>query len=161
MAGCVGGADSRAGPVGERAVGVGDAQSGGSVVGESLLGGRAVALAQRAHHVAQAGGAVVQDVAGDGAALVLVGVEQGRVGAVEEGGELPAEVVGVLDAGVHALAASRGVDVRRVACQEDAPGAVVVGQDYVDPMEGVPFRVLDDHAGDAGAVSEDAAEQFQ
>ena len=57
----------------------------------------------------------------EGDALGLVGVEQRGVGAsVQHRGELPGEVHGVADAGVHPLAADGAVDVRGVAEQEGA-----------------------------------------
>ena len=52
--------------------------------------------------------------------LGLVAVEQLRPAApCRDQGELPRQIAGVLDARVHALAADRGMDVRRVAGEED------------------------------------------
>src|SRR3712207_6975188 len=52
--------------------------------------------------------------------LGVVGVEEAlRCGPVDHLGQLPAQVHRVLDAGVEALAADRGVHVRRVAGQQD------------------------------------------
>ena len=65
----------------------------------------------------------VRAAAGDGNPLGFVGVEQRRPRAAgDDEGQLPAEVVRVLEARVHALRADRAVDVRRVAQQEAAAG---------------------------------------
>jgi hypothetical protein len=61
------------------------------------------------------GGRGVDDGPGDGTALRGVAVEKGLTGASRgDEGELPAQVVGVLHAGVHPLATDRAVAVRRV-----------------------------------------------
>src|SRR6266705_5326203 len=59
--------------------------------------------------------------AADRAAFGVVGVEQRLLGQPSgDQGELPAQVPGFLDAGVHALRAGWAVDVGGVAGQEDA-----------------------------------------
>ena len=59
-------------------------------------------------------------------ALGLIAVQKAVGGAAaEHGGQLPAEVGGVLEAGVHALAAGRGVHMGGVAGEEDAADAVL------------------------------------
>lgn len=109
---------------GGRAVGRGARGVGGPVArgGDALGEVRAQLVRQRAVGVADAElvqvaaaaqlagavqpGAGVEDALGDRAALGLVGVEEAVGGAVPQYlAELPAEVVGVLDAGVQALAA--------------------------------------------------------
>ncbi len=67
------------------------------------------------------------------AALLLVGVEQlgGRAG--QHVGQLPPEVVRVLDSRVHALRACRCVHVRRVTSDEDPALPVALGQADVGP----------------------------
>ena len=76
-------------------------------------------VALRAQPVAQA----------DRPALALVGLEQAfRRPALERGRELPAEIDGIADAGVHAVATGRDVLVRRIARQEDAAALVALGQ---------------------------------
>ena len=98
---------------------------------------------------ALAGGAVVVEVGGeqlgredphvrdrrldhtrlDRSPLGLVGVEEpGAAPAVEDGGELPAEVDGVADAGVEPVAAERGVEMGSVAGEEHAAVARVVDE---------------------------------
>ncbi len=65
----------------------------------------------------------------DRTAFALVGGEQARAGkAFQRRGQLPAEVDGVADAGVHAVAAGRDVLVRRIAGQEYAATPVALGQ---------------------------------
>ena len=71
---------------------------------------------------------MVEDTRGDGASLRLVAVEELLRGAVEDGGEFPTEVVGILDARVEALAAGRRVYVRGVTGQEDSSDAIPVSQ---------------------------------
>ncbi len=66
---------------------------------------------------------VLDRLGGGRAALRLVAVEQGLVGPADHGGELPAEVVAVLDTGVEALAAGRAVGVGGVARDEHRAGA--------------------------------------
>ena len=61
----------------------------------------------------------------------------------ENGGELPGEIDGVADAGVHALAADGRVNVRGVAEQEGAAVAEVFGDAVVDAVGGEPVHALD------------------
>ena len=68
---------------------------------------------------------------GDGPALGLVGVEQIRLRvSLQDEGELPSKVEGVLHAAVHALAAGRRMHVRGVAGQEHATLAERVRQSH-------------------------------
>ncbi len=61
--------------------------------------------------------------------LLLVGVQEPGIGRPpHHRPQLPAQVVGVLDAGVQALPAGRGVDVRRVPREEDPAGPEGVRQ---------------------------------
>src|SRR6185437_1013231 len=79
-----------------------------------------------------------------GDAFRLVGVEDRSGCAVaEHGGELPGEIDGVADAGVHALAADRRVNVRGVAEQENAAVAEVLSNAVVDAVRGEPVHALD------------------
>jgi len=75
----------------------------------------------------------LQDGRSDRVTLLVVAVEQ-RVGraAVEDGGQFPAQVHGVLDAEVQPLPADRRVGVRRVAGEEDPPAAIV--GDMAEPV---------------------------
>ena len=71
----------------------------------------------------------IEDAGRDRAAFGFVSVEEiGWGPAVYGRGQLPAQVEGVLDAEVEALAAVGRVDVRGVAGQEDTAGPVGVGQ---------------------------------
>jgi hypothetical protein len=66
-------------------------------------------------------------------ALGLVSVEQRLAGlAREDEGELPREVVHVLDGAREPQTARRRMPVRRVAGQKDAPGPEALGHDGVD-----------------------------
>ena len=56
----------------------------------------------------------------------FVRIEQALGGAVQHHREFPAEIVGVLDARVHALAAGGRVNMRGVAGQEDAADSILV-----------------------------------
>src|SRR6202012_2271707 len=81
---------------------------------------------------------------GEGDAFGLEGVEDGRGRAIaKNGGELPGDVHGVADAGVHALPADGRVDVRGVAEEEDAAAAEVFGDAMVHAVAGEPIDVLD------------------
>ncbi len=65
---------------------------------------------------------VSEEVAADGPALRLVGVEEPWFGAIErDQSELPSQVPGVLHAGVHSLGADGAVDVGGVAGEEHGP----------------------------------------
>ena len=58
----------------------------------------------------------------DGSTFLLVRGQERRIGhAVDDEGQLPGQVVGVLDAGVAAEASVRGHHVGRVAGEEDRP----------------------------------------
>ena len=68
---------------------------------------------------------VLQHPGGDGVSFGVVRVQEafGR-DPVDDLGEFPSEVDGVLHAGVETLAAVRGVDVGGVAGEQHSPGAV-------------------------------------
>src|SRR5215472_19579 len=66
--------------------------------------------------------------------LRLVAVEQALPRcALYDKRQLPGEVVGVLDAGIHPLAAGRRVDMSGVAGNKDAAFAVMFGEPHADP----------------------------
>ncbi len=68
----------------------------------------------------------------DRPALRLVAVEElGAAPALQHRGELPAQVHRVADAGVHAEAARRPQEVRRVAGEKDAPVPIALRDDAV------------------------------
>ena len=72
-------------------------------------------------------------------ALVLIGVEQCGVGlSLHHQRQLPRQIVGVLQAGVHALRADRAVDVGGVAEQEAAAVAEALGAAVMDAVGGKP-----------------------
>jgi hypothetical protein len=74
-------------------------------------------------------GGKAEHVRRDGPALLFVAVEQGLGGAAAgDRRQLPAEVAGVLHAGVQALASGWRMHVRGVADQQHAPDLVAVGQ---------------------------------
>jgi len=92
------------------------------------------------HDVAQGLGAIVgtherdlrhrgaQHTGGDRVSLGMVGIQQAvRSCEVDDLRQLPAEIHGVLDTDVEALPTHRGVNVRRVAGQQDPPRAVGSG----------------------------------
>lgn len=86
--------------------------------------------------------AVAQQVLADAVALLVVRVEKGLGLLVpEHGRQLPAQVDGVLDARVHALAAGGRVNVGRVAGEKEAALAVVAGDAVVQVERGDPARV--------------------
>ena len=90
----------------------------------------------------------VQQAARDRDALVRVGIEQGRRGpALDDERQLPGQVVGVLQAGVHALRADRAVDVGGVAEQEAAAVAEARGAAVMDAVGGEPAAGLERQAG--------------
>jgi len=78
---------------------------------------------------------------GDRPAFGFVAVQQ-RLVAVERGGQFPAQVVGVLDTGVHALAAGGRVGVRGVACQQHPA--------VTEPLCETDVRTPDGHPGQVG-----------
>ena len=105
--------------------------------------GEAIRLSARLAAVAFAGGARAGDHLGtDRPAFRLVAVKQRfRCGALQQQGELPGEIVGVLDSGVHALAAGRGMDVGRIAGNEHAAAAVGVREPHADAKNRRPAQV--------------------
>ncbi len=80
-----------------------------------------------------------QDVCGYRAAFLAVGVQQSgwRVAGGHQG-QLPGQVVGIHDPGVHALPAGRAVDVHSVAGQHDPAAPVGVGGAPLAPEGGQP-----------------------
>ncbi len=74
-------------------------------------------------------------------ALGLVGIEDRRAGlALEHGRELPREIHGVTDAGVHPLAAHRTVDVGGVAEEEGSAVAEARRHAMVDTVRREPVH---------------------
>ena len=84
------------------------------------------------------------DSAGDRAAGGAVLVERGVRAACEHGGERVGKDDGILDAQVHALPTRRAVHVRGVACDQQPPRAVRVGDAVVDTETRAPHHVGDD-----------------
>ena len=77
-------------------------------------------------------------------ALGLVGVEEHAIGATaQHGRQLPRQVHGVADAGVHPLAADGAVDVRRIAEQERAAAAEMIGDAMVHAVGREPVHAVD------------------
>ncbi|EXU63095.1 hypothetical protein Z951_37860 [Streptomyces sp. PRh5] len=73
----------------------------------------------------------------------MVGVQDGRVGATEGEVEFPGEVGRVLDAGVHALAAHRGVHMGGVPGEEDPVVPVGAHLAFIAVEPGVPADLTD------------------
>ncbi len=109
-----------------------DAGAGGGEADHRAAGGE--------HHLA------------DGVAFGVVGVEQRLGGAVQDGGELPAQVGRVLEAGVHALAARGRVAVGGVAGEEDVAVAVGGHLALVGVEAGDPPGVVHAEVGAEGAA---------
>ena len=75
-----------------------------------------------------------QDLIADRAAFRTVTIQE-RIrgaGAARDQREFPGEIAGVLNAGVHALAAGRTVNVRGITSQKNAAAAVVADFAFVD-----------------------------
>ena len=69
-------------------------------------------------------------------AFRVIGVEEPVYGDPLQGqAKLPAQVVGVLDAGVHALSSRRRVDMGGISGQEDPAVAVAVDDPVADAEE--------------------------
>ena len=73
------------------------------------------------------------------AALFFVGVEKLVACAVGDRGQLPREVGGVLNAGVHALPRHRRMDMRGVSRKKRAVDAIVRGLALVDVERRHPY----------------------
>lgn len=99
-----------------------------------------------------------EDGLGDRPALLLIGGQQRFRSTVEYGGELPAEVAGVLDARVEAPSAGRWVAVRRVPGQEYASALVGVGRPGVHLERGRPVHGADHDVVPACAFAEERGE---
>ena len=82
------------------------------------------------------------DLLADRPPLGVVAVQQpGRGVTRQRQRQLPRQVVGVLDAGVHALRAGRGVDVRGIARDEHPAAAVGVDDAVADPKHRGPPQI--------------------
>ena len=81
-------------------------------------------------------------------ALLRIGIEQRRIrAALDDQRQLPRQIVGVLQSGVHALRADRAVDMRRIAEQEAAPGAEALGGAMMDAIGRKPRAALEIEIG--------------
>jgi hypothetical protein len=76
-------------------------------------------------------------------AFFLVAVEQRIAGPADDRLELPSEIIGILHAGIEALAARRRVRVRGVPDQEHATEAITIGQPRIHGVGGRPMHRLD------------------
>ncbi len=86
-------------------------------------------------HAAMEAGTDAEHRSGDGQSLFFVGGKQ-RIGAVlQSGGEFPAEVIGVLYAGVHSLATGGRMHMGGVAGEEDAALSIAVNHADVCTVE--------------------------
>ena len=107
--------------------------------------------------IEQAGGQA-EHPGGDRAAFRLIGVEQRVRGAVHDRRQLPAEIIGVLHAGVEALATGRRMDMGRIAGQEHASHPVSIGQPGIHAIGGSPGDVVHDDILAAGPLREQLGE---
>src|SRR6185312_8071869 len=81
-------------------------------------------------------------------ALALIAVEQrGRGPAADHRFELPTEIGGIADAGIHAEAAIRRMDMRGVAGEEHATQAEAIG----DQGASAPWHARDNLKGEIAA----------
>ncbi len=130
------------------AAGAGLAFGGTAAAHHRGRGEARVAVFHRAGRGAGAGGL------GDRAAFRVVGVQQALARpALQDRGQFPGEVVGVLDAGVGAEGAGGGHLGGRVTGEEDAAGAVAAG----DALGGVPGGLAGDLDVEVG-VADGAAD---
>ena len=92
---------------------------------------------------------------GDGKTLLLIRVEQ-RIGrASQDRAEFPAEVVRILHARVHALAASGRVNVGGIAGQKDPAYPIAVHHSYIGTVKGEPGCIMQPEIGPSGACIDD------
>jgi hypothetical protein len=82
-----------------------------------------------------------EDPLADRVAFVVVTVEDGVVRSCERRVDLPSEVRRVLNAGVHALPAHGGVDVRRISRQEHATIPVLGDLSFIAVESGHPSHL--------------------
>jgi hypothetical protein len=76
--------------------------------------------------------------------FALVGVQQTvRRATGQNGCKFPGEIDGVADAGVHALAAGRAMDMRGVAEQESATLTEVLRHPMMDVISREPIHLID------------------
>ena len=102
-----------------------------------------------------------QYVGGQWAALGLVGVDEPLGGQTADGqGELEGQVLGVADAGQHALPAERGVRVGGVTGDQRVAVSIVVGEAAVHGEHRQPLGIADAHAAPA-ALGEDLPQARQ
>src|SRR6201999_3067519 len=102
-----------------------------------------------------------QDVGGEGKPLFSVGVEQRVRSAFQDTLEFPSEVVRILNTGVHSLPACWGMDVRGVACEEDAADAIARDHANVHVVERSPWRFGQHNIVALRALMDDALEDFE
>src|SRR5882762_5957149 len=74
--------------------------------------------------------------------FLLVGIEQRRRCTLEYHGQLPAQVIGILDASIEPLGTSRGMHMRSVARQEHMPYTVLVHHAHVGPEQREPRWIM-------------------
>src|ERR1700740_3726739 len=103
---------------------------------------------------------LLQHLTPDGQALGFVGVQQCLGSSVYDQRQFPGEVVGVLDASVHALSADRAVNVGGIAGEEGVPFPIVVNDAVVHDEVGKPHRLKDFDGRVGGTFGQQALKQF-
>ena len=94
--------------------------------------------------------------------LLLVRIEQrGRRAMTQHMSELPAEIVGVLHAGVHALPAGRRMNVRGVAHQEHAANLEVLRHAAARAERRSEIQFGDVELGPPGALLHQRTQRLQ
>lgn len=92
--------------------------------------------------------------------LLFIGVEQ-PVGAVQRQGKFPAQIVGVLNPGIHTLSTGWRMNVRGIAGQEYPAYAIAIDHPYIGPIKREPSRRIEPQAESAGSLIGDLLEAFE
>jgi hypothetical protein len=97
-----------------------------------------------------------QDTLRDRQTFVLIRVQQGVWRSAQHLSQLPAKVIRILNAGVHALSTSSRMDMRGVTCEKHSASATAIDHADIWSPDRKPARVAETNARHSRAFVEEA-----
>jgi len=105
-------------------------------------------------------GRQIQHGSGNGTALLLITVQQGRRCSPDDGVQFPSQVIGILHAGVETLTASWRMNMSRIADQENPAHLVASREPRIHAVCGCPRHRMEMDIFAPGARSDQGLQPF-
>ena len=97
----------------------------------------------------------------NGKPLLLVSIEERGGSPGQDRVQFPAEIVGILHAGIHALAAGGLMNVCRIARYKNAAHAIAINHSYISPVERKPGCIVQAEFRHASTLIDDLLKAFE